>query len=170
MKTKTISDRLRALRIQHNWKQWQVAGFLNISVPAYSKIENGNTDVSITRLKQLAKIFKVTAAELIEDTDDVLHKENEALKRSLKELFIDLGRNLPTEVNFADLQDVYIEFVRIKSHLLMIWSKKPPELAYMLELHSAEAHRLFGCFRTEHLGQGKLNKDSLWMNWIYIVR
>lgn len=84
MKTKTISDRLRALRIQHNLKQWQVAGFLNISVPAYSKIENGNTDVSITRLKELAAIFKVTAAELIDDTDDVLHKENEALKLSLK--------------------------------------------------------------------------------------
>jgi hypothetical protein len=76
------------------------------------------------------------------------------------QLLIDLGRNLPTDVNASDLEDLKMEFVGIKSRLLMIWSRKPPELAYMLEFHSAEAHRLFGSFRQEHLGQDKKRRRS----------
>lgn len=76
------------------------------------------------------------------------------------QLLIDLSRNLPTEVNLADLEDVKMEFVRIKSRLLMIWSEKPPELAYLLKFHSAEAHRLFGSFRQEQLGQDRKRRRS----------
>ncbi|MNY43624.1 anaerobic benzoate catabolism transcriptional regulator [compost metagenome] len=85
MQVKTIGDRLRALRIQRGWKQKDIAGFLCISVPAYSKMEVGITDISITRLKELAKIFSIKPAALIEEPDEVLVKQNEALKESLKD-------------------------------------------------------------------------------------
>jgi hypothetical protein len=78
----------------------------------------------------------------------------------IDQLLIDLGRNLPTKVNFADLKDVKMEFVRIKSGLLMMWSEKPAELAYLLDFHLAEARRLFVSFGQEYLGQGRKRKRS----------
>ena len=85
MKAQTFGDRLRALRIQRGWKQKDMAGFLCVSVPAYSKMEVGITDISITRLKELAKIFGIKPAALIEEPDEMMVKENDALKRSLKD-------------------------------------------------------------------------------------
>lgn len=76
------------------------------------------------------------------------------------QLLINLGRNITMEVNPVDLEDLKMEFIRIKSRLLMIWAEKPAELAYLMEFHGAEAHRLFGSFRQEHLGKDKKQQRS----------
>jgi transcriptional regulator with XRE-family HTH domain len=62
---KTLGDKLKALRTTKKWSQEAIAHELNISLPAYSKIERGITDVSIGRLMQIAKLFNLSVIELL---------------------------------------------------------------------------------------------------------
>ncbi|WEK19651.1 MAG: helix-turn-helix transcriptional regulator [Candidatus Pedobacter colombiensis] len=71
-----ISKNIKKLRKQKGWSQRQAAEQLAISVPAFSKIETGTTDLNISRLNQIARLFKVTPMELMaseEANPQVLH-------------------------------------------------------------------------------------------------
>jgi len=52
--TDTIGKKLRALRLSKGLTQEELAFRLGISLPAYSKIERGITDVNISRLEQIS--------------------------------------------------------------------------------------------------------------------
>lgn len=62
---KTIGDKIRYFRNLKNWNQEETAHRLNISLPAYSKIERNITDVSFSRLNQIAKVYGITVIELL---------------------------------------------------------------------------------------------------------
>ena len=62
---KTIGDKIRYFRNLKNWSQEEIAHRLNISLPAYSKIERNITDVSFSRLNQIAKVYGITLIELL---------------------------------------------------------------------------------------------------------
>lgn len=59
-----INDKLRKLRLENDFTQEKVAGMIHISVPAYSKMETGKTDLNFSRLKQLAEVYKITLVQL----------------------------------------------------------------------------------------------------------
>lgn len=61
----SLGSRIRRLRQTKFKGQKEVANLLGLSIPAYSKIETGNTDVNVTRLKQIAAVFGVTPEELL---------------------------------------------------------------------------------------------------------
>ena len=54
-----IAYRIRKLRESKDYSQENMAGELNISTSAYSKIERGITDPSISRVDAIAKILDV---------------------------------------------------------------------------------------------------------------
>jgi len=60
-----IGKKIRNLRHKINWSQGEVAVQMNISIPAFSKIENGITDINIKRLNQIAHLLGVSAHELL---------------------------------------------------------------------------------------------------------
>ena len=60
-----IGKKIRNLRHKINWSQGEVAVQMNISIPAFSKIENGITDINIRRLNQIADLLGVSAHELL---------------------------------------------------------------------------------------------------------
>lgn len=59
-----LINRLKELRLQNHFVQEQVAGLLNVSVPAYSKMETGRTDLNYSRIKALAAIYNISLVEL----------------------------------------------------------------------------------------------------------
>lgn len=61
---KSVGKNIRALRHQRNWSQEDVANKLGISIPAFSKIETGVTDINLSRLEQIAKIYEVDIVRL----------------------------------------------------------------------------------------------------------
>jgi transcriptional regulator with XRE-family HTH domain len=61
----TISDKIRSLRQLRGFSQQNMADSLGLSVNAYSKIECGDTDVSWSRLEQIAKTFEIPTSELV---------------------------------------------------------------------------------------------------------
>lgn len=58
-------EKIRYLRKEHELSQKDMAEKLQMSVNGYSKIERGETDLNIQRLKQIADIFGVSPRELI---------------------------------------------------------------------------------------------------------
>ena len=62
---KTLGDKIRYFRNLKNWNQEEIAHRLNISLPAYSKIERNITDVSFSRLNQISKVLGITVIELL---------------------------------------------------------------------------------------------------------
>lgn len=60
-----IGTNIRLLRQKNGWSQGDVARLLKISIPAFSKIETGVTDINISRLDQISKLFEVSSLEII---------------------------------------------------------------------------------------------------------
>jgi len=70
---KNIGARMKEIRIAKKWAQSVVAHSLQISIPAYSKIETNITDCSVKRIQQIADIFNVPIKILIEGDLDTEH-------------------------------------------------------------------------------------------------
>lgn len=69
---KNLGKKIRLLRHQRGWSQEDVAKRLDISIPAFSKIETGITDVNLSRLDQISQLFDLSIVQLLtyNDVDD----------------------------------------------------------------------------------------------------
>ena len=66
-----IHEKIRSMRESSNWSQEEMADKLNMSVNGYSKIERGETNLHIPKLKQIAKEFNVDLLELMSENRNV---------------------------------------------------------------------------------------------------
>jgi transcriptional regulator with XRE-family HTH domain len=109
---KTLGKKIRLLRHQRSWSQEDVAKQLDISIPAFSKIETGITDVNLSRFEQIATLFGMSIVQLLtfNDTEEQekYNNEVEVLTKKLQE----------READVIDLQkkviDLYEELRRAK--------------------------------------------------------
>jgi transcriptional regulator with XRE-family HTH domain len=60
-----VGKNIKMLRKQKGWNQRQVADQLEVSVPAFSKMECGITDLNFSRVDQIATLFGITPTELL---------------------------------------------------------------------------------------------------------
>jgi transcriptional regulator with XRE-family HTH domain len=74
---KSVGANIRTLRHQRGWSQEDVANRLGISIPAFSKIETGVTDINLSRLEQIAAIYEVNVVRLL--SLDAVDKEPQAV-------------------------------------------------------------------------------------------
>lgn len=98
-----ISKNIKSFRQKHGWSQKQMAEQLKISIPAFSKIENGITDVNINRLMQIAVILDTTLMDLMAkegESPQILHNQR------VKQLKIKLAKK---EEELIELQKKVIE-------------------------------------------------------------
>jgi len=65
----TLGKKIRSLRHQKGWSQQDVAKRLEISIPAFSKMETGVTDLNLSRLNQISRLFNLTVVQLLADFD-----------------------------------------------------------------------------------------------------
>ena len=61
----TLVDKIRAFRTIKNYSQDNLAQMLGISLTAYAKLERGETEMSYTRLEQIAKAMEVRVVDLL---------------------------------------------------------------------------------------------------------
>jgi transcriptional regulator with XRE-family HTH domain len=90
----TLGKKIRLLRHQRSWSQEDVAKQLDISIPAFSKIETGITDVNLSRLEQISTLFGLTVVQLLTFTDseeqEKYNNEVEVLTKKLQDREIDV--------------------------------------------------------------------------------
>ncbi|MBD1425494.1 helix-turn-helix domain-containing protein [Sphingobacterium arenae] len=78
-----LGKKIRLLRHQKGWSQEDVAKRLDISIPAFSKIETGITDVNLSRLNQISKLFGMSLVQLLSTSDS---EEERQAKDEIDEL------------------------------------------------------------------------------------
>ena len=64
-----LGKKIRLLRHQKGWSQEDVAKQLDISIPAFSKIETGITDINLSRLEQISALFEMSIVQLLTYND-----------------------------------------------------------------------------------------------------
>ncbi|RYZ97217.1 MAG: XRE family transcriptional regulator [Sphingobacteriaceae bacterium] len=94
---KSIGKNIRILRHQRGWSQEDIATRLGISIPAFSKIETGVTDINLSRLEQIANIFEVAVVYLLAYDIEEAEPEPSHLSVAQKKL-------LDREAEIANLQ------------------------------------------------------------------
>ncbi len=63
--TQKIGNKLRLLRTEKGLRQEDMAEKLNLSVSAYAKLERGETDITLSRIEQIAGYYGLKALEMI---------------------------------------------------------------------------------------------------------
>lgn len=63
------SEKIKIMREMNQWTQEEVAEKLGMSTTGYAKIERGQTNVSVEKLKQIAQIFNLNVAQLLDDDE-----------------------------------------------------------------------------------------------------
>ncbi len=69
-----IAERIRLLRLTQNLSQQNIADELQITVAAFSNIERGVTDISVTRLIQISGILGVDPSSFLETKNSNLEE------------------------------------------------------------------------------------------------
>jgi transcriptional regulator with XRE-family HTH domain len=109
---KTLGKKIRLLRHQKGWSQEDVAKRLDISIPAFSKIETGITDINLSRLEQISKLFDMTVVQLL------TYNDNEQQEKYVSELENISKRLQEREAEVIELQkkiiDLFEEIRRTK--------------------------------------------------------
>ncbi|MDP9048506.1 MAG: helix-turn-helix domain-containing protein [Bacteroidota bacterium] len=86
---KSLGKKIRLLRHQKNWSQEDVAKQLDISIPAFSKIETSITDINLSRLEQIATLFEMSVVQLLtfsdSEQDQKFVSEMEVMNKKLME-------------------------------------------------------------------------------------
>lgn len=68
---------IRTLRENRGLKQEEVARQMGISQSAYSKIENGQTEVTVKHCKTLSRIFGVNVYDFFPDDFEIIRHSDE---------------------------------------------------------------------------------------------
>ena len=98
-----IGKNIKSLRQKNGWSQGEVAKRLSISIPAFSKIETGITDINISRLDQIARLFEVS-------TLDIISVDGESNRNANSQEIADLKQKLSdSEIEIIKLQKKVIE-------------------------------------------------------------
>ncbi|RYY37163.1 MAG: XRE family transcriptional regulator [Sphingobacteriaceae bacterium] len=100
---KTLGKKIRLLRHQKGWSQEDVAKKLDISIPAFSKIETGITDINLSRLEQIATLFEMSVVQLLTFNDT---EEEQKFANELETIHKKLTER---ETEVIDLQKKVIE-------------------------------------------------------------
>jgi transcriptional regulator with XRE-family HTH domain len=67
-----IGKKIKELRVVNEWTQEQAAKQLNMCRNTYSDIELGKSDISISRLVQLANFYHVDVDNFVDDKEKVV--------------------------------------------------------------------------------------------------
>jgi transcriptional regulator with XRE-family HTH domain len=60
-----IGKNIKSLRQKNGWSQGEVAKRLKISIPAFSKLETGLTDINYSRMLQISELFEINVIDLL---------------------------------------------------------------------------------------------------------
>ena len=107
---KALGKKIRLLRHQKGWSQEDVAKKLDISIPAFSKIETGITDVNLSRLEQISILFDMTVVQLLTFND------SEQDQKFISELETVNKKLMDREAEVIDLQKKVIELFEELRH------------------------------------------------------
>lgn len=102
---KTLGEKFRILRQKKGVNQKAMADLLDISIPAYSKLETGITDPNFSRINQIAQVHELTLRQFL-DIGEEGASEQELMVTQLKEKIQELESSvIRLQSKLIDLYD-----------------------------------------------------------------
>lgn len=65
----SVNEKVRLFRELNQWSQEEMAERMNMSVTGYAKIERGETNISLHKLKQIASVLQIDLLDLVSTHD-----------------------------------------------------------------------------------------------------
>lgn len=65
----SVNEKVRLFRELNQWSQEEMAERMNMSVAGYAKIERGETNISLHKLKQIASVLQIDLLDLVSPHD-----------------------------------------------------------------------------------------------------
>jgi len=96
-----IGTNIKRLREERSIKQQEIAELISMHRSNYSKIENGQREISVTALDKIARYFDITIDELIHMGDDVPQEVDITDKSALEQM------KLIQELDDEDKQTIF---------------------------------------------------------------
>jgi transcriptional regulator with XRE-family HTH domain len=93
----SLSEKIRQIRIQKGLSQENMADMLGLSTTAYGDIERGRTELSVSRLENVAKLLDVPLPELL-GFDSLSMSETEWLRQENTRILAE-NRRLQNELD-----------------------------------------------------------------------
>ena len=84
-----LSEKIKELRKKRDWSQEIVANKLNISLNSYGALERGETDIKLSRIDELAKIFEVDISFFFINDSEKLSRRKGDMNRRLDDITIE---------------------------------------------------------------------------------
>jgi transcriptional regulator with XRE-family HTH domain len=129
---KDLYENIRSLRRFKGWKQETMAELLEMSPNAYANIEQGKTDLKLSRLEQIAKVLEVDLADLLSFDRSVFFIHNSTAHYQLVNSSCTTTSNFEHELEKARLQLEQKDKEMAYSKLLL--EQKDKEIAYLKEI------------------------------------
>lgn len=111
---KEIIERIRDLRRIRGYSYENMATGLKISVSAYRKIEKNETNLTVERLFQIAKILKTSAHQLI-DINGLAYYQQEITDNE-----ITLAHHNPKSQNKLDYKEIRTRLLHLEDQFLFL--------------------------------------------------
>lgn len=86
---KTLGEKFRILRQKRGVNQKAMADLLEISIPAYSKLETSITDPNFSRINQIAEVHGLSLRELLDVGEEGVNEQTQLIdqmKEKISEL------------------------------------------------------------------------------------
>lgn len=106
---KTLGQKFKILRQRRNLNQKHMAELLEVSIPAYSKLETGITDPNFSRIQQIAKVHEIDIRQLLavgEEEKTEQQSELEILRVKVLELEANVIRLQSKLIDLYDREDL----------------------------------------------------------------
>lgn len=109
---KTLGQKFKILRQKKGLNQKSMAELLDISIPAYSKLETGITDPNFSRIIQIAQIHEMDIRQLLavgEEEKSEQQQEIESLKQKVNALEASVIRLQGKLIDLYDKEDLRLK-------------------------------------------------------------
>jgi transcriptional regulator with XRE-family HTH domain len=109
-----LAERIRMARLTKNFSQQNMADELDITVAAYSNIERGVTELTVTRLLQISRILEINGPDLIrEDLHAVVNDGQDVYQTAITQQLLLLMQQM--QQHQIQLDSLQTEIRNIKS-------------------------------------------------------
>ena len=111
-----VNDNIRKIRELKNISQEFVANELGITTRAYSKIETGETQLTINRLDKICKILNVTPQELLGFDSALIFNNNFHNEQGTQQAF--------NNTDIQQVKELYERLLKEKDKVISVLEKK----------------------------------------------